>query len=478
MRSKNKVKKWILCLLAACLMACSSCAPETRFSNTPAMGTGLAPSLTEANAGSSSQSVTEEVEPTAETASSPTTSAASKATTGAGASAGATTSSSTTQAATAVQPAVTDAREFRGAWLTYMDLSFQGKTEAQFQAKIDEMYDALLDMGFNAVVAHVRPFADSYYPSQYFPFSKYLTGTQGKDPGYDPLEYMVSAAKKRGLEFHAWLNPFRVLAGSTDLNMLSKNHPARLWRTDQDTGNDEWAVNANGGIYLNPGIPEVQKLIIDGVREIVENYDVDGVHIDDYFYPTTDEAFDRKAYEAYQKKAGAGAMSLGDWRRANVSGLVAGIYRAVKQINANVVFGVSPAANNLTNFEKLYADIKRWVSSKGYLDYIAPQCYFGFEYDYKTSLQAFDFVSLARYWSELVEEESVQLYYGLGIYKSGETDRNSNEWIENTDIIARQVEHIRGIENASGFIVYSYRELTGSGKSLVQERENLVKLLR
>ena len=158
-----------------------------------------------------------------------------------------------------------------------------------------------------------------------------MTGTQGYDPGYDPLKYMVHAAHSRGLQFHAWLNPYRVSSRFDDISQLAENHPARIWLSDDIADNDDWAVRCNGGIYFNPAIPEVQKLIIDGVREIINNYDVDGIHLDDYFYPTTSPDFDKSAYQRYVDSVDGKPLSLADWRRANVNSLVQGIYRAIHE---------------------------------------------------------------------------------------------------------------------------------------------------
>lgn len=370
-------------------------------------------------------------------------------------------------------PVVTD---LKAVWISYYELSFKGKTEQQFKATIDGMFDKIKSIGLNAVVCHVRPNADSYYPSSYFPWSANLTGTQGYDPGYDPLEYMVKAAHSRGLQFHAWLNPYRVSSRSDNIELLAENHPARIWLSDNSTENDDWAIRCNGGIYFNPAIPEVQKLIIDGVREIIDNYNVDGIHLDDYFYPTTSEDFDKAAYQRYLDTVEGKPLSLADWRRANVNSLVQGIYRTVHE-KQGICFGISPSAhisNDRTdkNYNELYADIALWMSKSGFIDYIAPQLYFGFEYPNDN----FKFDHLLNKWMNLSRQSEVKIYIGLPAYKIGTLDAGSDEWIKSDDIIKRQVEKVWQ-QKADGFIIYSYSGLVSDSPLNKTQLDNLYDLL-
>lgn len=177
----------------------------------------------------------------------------------------------------------------------------------------------------NAVVVQIKPTADSFYPSKYGPWSEYLTGTQGKDPGYDPLAFMVEEAHKRNLEFHAWFNPYRITMNHTDLNKLADNHPAKQ--------HPDWVVSYGKQLYYNPGIPEVKNFIIEEVLEVVRNYDIDAVHMDDYFYPykIAGQTFpDQKTYETY----GAQTFSnIEDWRRDNVNQLVRDLNTSIKKQN-------------------------------------------------------------------------------------------------------------------------------------------------
>lgn len=367
--------------------------------------------------------------------------------------------------------------DLKAVWISYYELNFKGKTEKEFRSTIDNMFDQIKNIGLNAVICHVRPNADSYYPSQYFPWSANLTGTQGYDPGYDPLKYMVQAAHRRGLQFHAWLNPYRVSSRFDDISQLAENHPARIWLSDGTTENDDWAVRCNGGIYFNPAIPEVQKLIIDGIREIISNYDVDGIHLDDYFYPTTSPDFDKAAYQRYVNTVNGKPLSLADWRRANVNSLVQGIYRAVHE-KQGVSFGISPSAHISSdksdkNYNELYADITLWMSNSGYIDYIAPQLYFGFEYPN----DKFKFNNLLNQWMSLNRHHSVKIFIGLPAYKIGTLDAGSDEWIKAGDILKRQVEQVWKAK-ADGFIIYSYSGLTSQEQLNKTQLDNLRSLLK
>ena len=366
--------------------------------------------------------------------------------------------------------------EMRAVWITYYEISMKaqkGGNEALFSQKIDEMFARVQQAGFNTVIVQVRPYSDAFYPSQIFPWSEYLTGTQGKDPGYDPLAVLVERAHAHKLSIHAWFNPYRV-SYNPDFSLLSKDNPARQWKEDANKANDQWLFVLENGIYYNPAVPEVQRMIIDGVREIVENYKVDGIHMDDYFYPSTDAKIDQAQYDAYVK--GGGQYSRAAWRRENVNTFVSGLYAAVKSIRPEVLVGISPAGDIAKNREKLYADAARWGGSEGYVDYLMPQLYYGFENS------ASPFEKTARQWAELVTCDSVKLYAGLAIYKSGEEDVYAGaetaekkgpryEWIGSSDIISRQVKWTRRTKPYAGFALYSYQYAFGDSRSKSQRRE-------
>ncbi|MEG2584299.1 MAG: family 10 glycosylhydrolase [Oscillospiraceae bacterium] len=367
--------------------------------------------------------------------------------------------------------------EERGIWIYFSELNFKDKSEKGFKNEIDKMFNNVKNNKFNTIYVHVRPFGDSFYPSKIFPWSSYISGQQGKSPGYDPLKYMVESAHKLGLKFNAWLNPFRVSTTSNDIKTLSENNPARKILSDSNLSNDHWVRLSGNGIYYNPAVPEIQKMIIDGIKEIVSNYDVDGIHFDDYFYPTKSENFDEIAYLNYKKAVTGKALSLYDWRRVQVSAFVSGTYRAIKAINKSVEFSISPHANFSNNYNNLFADVNTWISSCGYIDKIIPQIYFGFEYPGPLiDGQSFEFDKCAKLWSEKVSS-SVKLSFGLGLYKAGTEqkvgEKTSKEWIRNTDMMKRQIEFIRQFKNNSGIVVFSYSQLTSSDHNK-KEVENMI----
>ena len=361
--------------------------------------------------------------------------------------------------------------ELRGVWISYFEMDFGNLSESDFREKTQEMYKNAANFGLNALFVHVRSNSDAFYKSALFPFTKQLSGKDGSTPDYDPLEIMVEIAHELNLEFHAWINPYRVSAITENPADLQEGCPAKTWLTDTDESNDDWAVIAADGIYYNPAIPEVQKLILDGVREVVDGYDVDGIHYDDYFYPTIVETFDAAAYTRYKVEAGGIAMPLSDWRRANVNALVSGSYAICKVKNR--VFGISPAAAVSTdhsdrNYTELYADYSHWMINSGYVDYIAPQLYFGFDYP----APSFTYERLVTTWAAVPRLPSVKLYIGLAGYKIGKTDYDTNEWIENTDILKRQVVRANELQ-ANGFIIFSYESFVNDIEMFKEQMENL-----
>ena len=263
--------------------------------------------------------------------------------------------------------------EMRGVWVSYMELSMENessKTQKAFEDKFTEIAQKCRESGFNTLIVQVRPFCDALYKSSYFPWSHILTGTQGENPQYDALQIMCDICKENNLKIHAWINPYRVSSNETP-KKLSDNNPY--------IKNSEIGIKTDNGIFLDPSNETAQQLISDGVKEIAENYDVDGIQFDDYFYPTEDESFDKKQYEAYIEKYGKeNSMSLDNWRMQNVNTLICKVYRTIKSVDSSVEFGISPQGN-IGNNDGLYADVKSWCICKGFADYICPQIYFSLE---------------------------------------------------------------------------------------------------
>lgn len=352
--------------------------------------------------------------------------------------------------------------ELRGVWISYLDWEKMPSSQPEFQKEVDAMLDRCLELKMNTVFVHVRADSDAMYPSAYYPWSRFITGTQGENPGYDPLAYFIQAAHKRGLKFHAWINPYRVTGYLNTWEQVSEQSPAKRWLSDQETYNDRWVLKQNGQYYLNPAIPQVRELIINGVTELVENYDVDGIHFDDYFYPdinnqNPNQWFDKPEYDLL-----GSVQSITDWRRENINTLIRGVYQAVKKRKPKVLFGISPEGyvNNLRSENRLFADVDTWMSEEGYIDYIMPQIYWGFEQKLSDGSPApFAFSNNLKTWIELKQKGNVTLYLGLAMYKTGSNTKDNNEtpeWLRYHDIMKRQVEAGRLSNQVSGYCFYAY----------------------
>lgn len=334
--------------------------------------------------------------------------------------------------------------EMRGVWVSYMELSMENessKTQKVFEDKFTEIAQKCSESGFNTLIVQVRPFCDALYKSSYFPWSHILTGTQGENPQYDALQIMCDICKENNLKIHAWINPYRVSSNETP-KKLSDNNPY--------IKNSEIGIKTDNGIFLDPSNETAQQLISDGVKEIAENYDVDGIQFDDYFYPTEDESFDKKQYEAYIEKYGKeNSMSLDNWRMQNVNTLICKVYRTIKSVDSSVEFGISPQGN-IGNNDGLYADVKSWCTCKGFADYICPQIYFSLENP------ALTFEDCLDSWTSLDFDENVKLYVGLGGYKAGNGEYDEETWLLSDSILADEYDILRNNKSVRGFMLYSY----------------------
>lgn len=361
------------------------------------------------------------------------------------------------------------ADEYRGVWINYNELSMKsvgGGTAEDFKNKIDTMFENIKAFGLNTVIFQVRPFSDSFCSSEIFPWSSYITGEQGNNPGYDPFLIATNEAEKYGLKIEAWINPYRV-SYKDNFDDLSESNPAKQWYTDNPLTDD--LIITGSGIYYNPSSKRAQKIIIDGVREIVKNYNISAIHMDDYFYPTVDEGIDVDLYTNYRNEGGE--LSLDDWRRENVNTFISGLYSSVKSIKQDVKVVISPAGDIEKNYSMLYADVLKWCSQGGYADIIMPQLYYGFKNSSKP------FLKMLNLWSEAVKSGNVKLCVGLAYYKSGKTDDNAgegiNEWCENGNICSEEIRYSRRKDSYCGFSVYSYSYLFAEIKSENAEKEYL-----
>ena len=352
-----------------------------------------------------------------------------------------------TAAAASKEPAYAQAPDgMRGVWVTYMELSMESesdKSEAAFRKKFEKIAADCQSFGFNTMIVQTRPFCDSLYNSKLFPASHILSGAQGESPGYDALKIMCEICHSHEMKLHAWLNPYRVTASKTP-SKLSESNP---YMKDKSLG-----IVTDSGIILDPSNKKARKLITDGVREIVSNYPVDGIQYDDYFYPTDIGNSDSAQYSEYINSVGTqGAMTLEEWRTANVNLLMAETYIAVHQSSQSAVFGISPQGN-LGNNAQLCADVVSWCGKQGYADYICPQIYFS------PGNPRLGFEKALSDWTELSYADNVRLYVGLAGYKAG-TDADDGTWQNSDTILSDEYNILNKNNKVSGFMLYSCQSL-------------------
>lgn len=368
------------------------------------------------------------------------------------------------------RPHIYHSGELRGVWVPYFNLT-DGKSnmsEQEFKAQFDKIVETSKENGMNALFVHVRSHCDAVYPSEYFPYAESFTDEQGNPPEYNPLEYMINTAHNAGLEFHAWINPYRVKTAETP-SEISENSPVYEWLNDADEENDRNIIEYDGGLYLNPAKAEVRSLIINGIRELVNNYNVDGVHLDDYFYAFTESEYDSIEYNSYTETIDKNcvALSLTEWRQSNVNMLISGIYSAIKAADEKVVFGISPQGN-MENDLDMGADIYSWCSQRGYIDYIAPQIY------YNSENPLLPYESTVDSWKSIITNPDVKLYIGLALYKAGGNE-DDGTWKNQNNIISSQIEYARTTDS-DGFILYSWEYL--NNEQTAAEVANLTEILQ
>ncbi len=332
----------------------------------------------------------------------------------------------------------------RGIWLatvsrldwppiSSVNISSPGVRISQQQKALTDKLDNLKRLGINTVFFQVKPDATALWQSKILPWSDTLTGTIGQDPGYDPLQFMLDEAHKRGMKVHAWFNPYRVSVNTkpstiTELNNTLSQTPSSVYVLHRD-----WIRTSGERFVLDPGIPEVRDWITSIVAEVVENYPIDGVQFDDYFYTESPGSAlnDSQTFRRY----GQEFASKADWRRDNTQRLIAQVSQTIKKLKPEVEFGVSPAGvwrnrshdpagsdtRGAAAYDESYADTRRWVQL-GLLDYIAPQLYWPFARD------AARYDVLAKWWADVVKSTNTRLYIGVALYKVGEPSRKEPDW--------------------------------------------------
>lgn len=368
--------------------------------------------------------------------------------------------------------------EFAGVWIaSVFNIDFPSKADLskdELKAELDAIVRDAEEAGLNTIFFQVRPEADALYDSEIFPVSRYMSSTG--ELRFDALEYIIYAAHKKGIAVHAWVNPLRVSSSpNVTLESLSEDHPARK--------NPDWVVKyEDGKMYFDAGIPEVRELVVKGVQEIVDNYNVDGIVFDDYFYP----------YPAYNTVSGSsevvpfddadtyakygGEKSLENWRRENINSMVKAVHTAVKDERERCLFGVSPfgiwkngygdESGSLTrgseSYSMLYCDTVAWIKG-GYVDYVAPQIY------WSKDESAAPYNALCDWWNMIVDGTGVRLLVSHGAY------RYEDGWTDPKGIITDQVTYSREKKNYRGSIYYGYFEVKNNIKGLNDELKGLYK---
>ncbi|MDT9697600.1 family 10 glycosylhydrolase [Streptomyces sp. P17] len=350
------------------------------------------------------------------------------------------------------------AGEMRGMWLATVDNrdwpSRPGLSAAAQRAELIAHLDTAVRRRLNTVIFQVRPTADALWPSPYEPWSVVLTGTQGKAPGWDPLGTAVREAHARGLELHAWFNPYRI-AKHTNLTSLVASHPARK--------HPDWVVRYGGQLYYNPGLPEVRAFVQDAMMDAVRKYPVDGVHFDDYFYPypLAGQTFDDDV--AYDRHGG-GFSGRAAWRRHNIDRLVEETAARVQEVRPGTRFGISPFGvwrnagtdplgsdtRALQAYDDLYADSRKWVR-KNWVDYICPQLY------WHIGFAAADYAVLLPWWAKTVRGTATKLYVGEALYRAGDPAQGA-AWQDPAEL-SRHLTLAREHQEVAGHVFFAAREV-------------------
>lgn len=357
--------------------------------------------------------------------------------------------------------------EDRYVFISYIDYSYlKGKDENILKEEINKMVLNIKENNFNGIILQVRAFSDAIYYSKIFSPSLHIVNNENDKLKLDMLDYFIKLSHENNIKLIAWINPYRIRSNN-DISSISGNNIVNKYLNTS-------SVEVKNGIYFNPAKDEVLDLIIKGVLEIVKNYDVDGILYDDYFYPS--KTCDLNDYKLY--KLNGGLKSLEDFRRDNINKLIRKTYEKIKEVNSDVLFGISPSGNMNNNYNAEYLDINYLIENK-IVDFIMPQIYYGFD---NTNLP---FVNTVNSWSNLVKDTNIKFYVALALYKSGLEDKYAktgiNEWINNNDIISKQIIVSRNTYNYEGFSIFRYDYLFNSkkdNKQLLDEVFYVKKLLK
>lgn len=375
--------------------------------------------------------------------------------------------------------------DVRGVWVSNVANidTPRGLAEKEYKEYLVNMIENIASYNMNTMIFQVRPNNDAYYPSKYNPWSRYITGEEGKDPGFDVLEFVINEAKKRGIKVHAWMNPYRVSSASMDkIEKTKEEYLEELHELNWARKHPEHTVlDGANKIILAPSHPEVIEFVTKTIMEVVDNYDVEGVHIDDYFYPYA-KIPEELEHEDYLKYRTSPEQSFDDFRRMNVDKMIKSIHDALKnsfsKTGKKVLFGISPfavyrthssiveggwdkgsynSAGALQCYSELYSDVYKWMEEK-WIDYVVPQVYWPFERKDVTYHDTTD------WWSKRCSETGTILYIGMGLYQMG-----SNDVWQNPDEIKNQLTFNCNYQNVKGSIFFTYRDLV-KGQNPVKDK--------
>lgn len=354
--------------------------------------------------------------------------------------------------------------ETRAIFVSYIELNkyIKGNDYEISKRNIRKIIKNIKRLKCNTIILQVRSASDAIYKSNIYPMSLNIVNTE-YDDYYDVLDYFIKESHKSNVKVIAWINPYRIRT-TCDKTTITEKNPAYKY-LDSDI------VYINNGIYYNPSKQETEDLIVKGVEEVLK-YDVDGILFDDYFYP--DNNIDKKDYEEYIKNNEF--IEEKNYRLNIVNKMIKRVYKTCK--NKNIKFGISPDGNIDNNYNKNYADVKSWLKSNEYIDFIMPQIYYGF---YNSTR---DYIKVTKEWENLIENKDIELYIALAFYKVGMEDKYAksgfNEWIDNDNIIMREILLSRNLKNYKGFSLFRYENIFNEEiytKTSIKEIENLKKIL-
>ena len=369
--------------------------------------------------------------------------------------------------------------DVRGVWVSNVANidTPKGLEKEEYQAYLKNMIAHIASYNMNTIIFQVRPASDAYYVSKLNPWSRYITGVEGKDPGFDVLAFVIEEAKKYNIKVHAWMNPYRVSVTALDVEQTSLEEAQKVYLESLDDLNfakrhpEHTIVDGANKIILSPSHPEVIDFVTQSILEVAEKYDIEGVHIDDYFYPYAKIPYEREEAD-FLKYRTSETENFEDWRRKNVDKMIKNIHDELKKLfsktGKKVQFGISPFAVYRTHqslkedgwekgsfhapgalqcYSELYSDVYKWMKEK-WIDYVVPQIYFSFE---RVDVNYHD---LTKWWNTIAKETDTTLYIGQALYQMG-----SNEVWQNKEEMANQLKFNCQFDHISGTIFFTYKDL-------------------